>query len=210
MDLPADCTVARGTYTVRPVSAGMGLCRWLCTLRATYTVRGPVREGDQGPGPRRVAWLSFLALLRLRMAQSQIKLPPDPRANQNPPKAQNNINKQAFVGGTVGTTMARAQAILKSQDKAVADTRNAWLVDFSFDEGLYLDSKTTSFSATWRMVTPFNHILLNSGIWTKLEEKDGQGNNLWATSVRNINGAQSWLANKFDPKFDVIVDFGGP
>lgn len=203
MDLPPDCTVARGTYSVRPAKTGMGLVLWLCTLRATYTVRK-----DR---PRRVAWDAFLALLRLRMLHSQLGLIPALNGgNQNPARGAVKVLKTIAnpyqLGQEVG---AFWRGKLNAQNQAAAPARKAWLIDFSFDEGLYLDSKPTSFSASWRLVTIFSHILLASGLWTKLQEEDVQGNNLWATSMRNVSGSQSWLPNKLDPALDIIVDFGG-
>ncbi len=172
MDLPRDSAIARGTYSVRPAKAGMGLCLWLCTLRATYLVRA-----DR---PRRRAWRDFLALLRLRMTESRF----------------------GFIPGLAGNQ----EADRKNNQKV---DRNAFLIDFNFEEGMYLDSKATTFSASWRLVTTFSHILLASGLWTKLTEVGPPGgNNLWATSMRDISGATSWLANGLDPRLDVIVDFG--
>ncbi len=198
MDLPYDCTVARGSYSVRPAHAGMGLCLWLCTLRATYTVRA-----DR---PRRIAWLSFLALLRERMASSTLGNVPDLAAgNQAPRRGPLEV---AFKIATPLGAIELFNQLFKRQEKKVKSAQKAWLIDFSFDEGLYLDSKTSSFSATWRMVTTFSHVLLASGLWTKLPEKDDQNNNLWATSMRDVQGVQSWLTNRVDPKLDVIVDFG--
>lgn len=208
MDLPPGCTIARGTYSVRPSKAGAGLVNWLCTLRATYIVRGPFREGDPNAVPRRQAWVNFLALLRLRMASSQsVDIPQVQNGNQNP--APQRANLKTILVAPFRSMLAGTRKLLETQDKQVASSRNAWLVDFSFEEGLYLDSKTVSFSATWRLVVPFSHILLASGIWKKLPERDAQGNNLWATSIRAVSGAQSWLENRADPKLDIIVDFGG-
>ncbi len=199
MDVPPDCTIARGTYSFRPARTGMGLCLWLCTLRCTYTIRA-----DR---PRRVAWDSFLALLRLRMSQSQFGFIPRLDGDQNPGKGGAKRFLQPFPG--VREVTDRLRRALQLQNKEVAVARKAFLIDFSGDEGVYLDSKTTSFSATWRLVTVFSHILLASGLWTKLPEEDAQGNNLWATSMKDVQGSQSWLPNKLDPKLDLIVDFGG-
>ncbi len=203
MDLPIGCTIARGSYSVRPAKAGMGLCMWLCTLKATYTVRA-----DR---PRRIAWAMFLAMLRLRMSQSKLgNIPPLDGGNQNPGRGAVGALFPAVGAFLVGQEISKfVRDLIAKQNKPVAEARKAWLIDFSFDEGLYLDSKTTSFSATWRLVTTFSHILLASGLWKKLPEEDNQGNNLWATTVGNIQGSQSWLPNKLDPKLDVIVDFGG-
>lgn len=197
MDLPPLCTVARGTYSVRPAKAGMSLVTWLCTLRATYTVRK-----DQ---PRRIAWIAFLALLRQRMSASA-QQPKDNMTNQS---RQRGIVAAAVVAlPAAAVSFAQYLGILKSQNKSVADAIKPMLIDFNFDEGLYLDSKTTSFSASWRFVCPFSHILLASGLWSKVPEQDAQGENLWATSMSNVTGAQSWLKMKLDPKLDIIVDFG--
>jgi hypothetical protein len=83
-------------------------------------------------------------------------------------------------------------------------SQRALLIDFGFDEGMYLDSKTVTFHASWRLVTTFSHILLASGLWTKVDEK---GKVLWATTLAEVSGSQSWLPNKARP--DVIVDLGG-
>lgn len=201
MDLPPGCSLARGTYSVRPAKAGMGLCTWLCTLRATYTVRA-----DQA---RRVAWLAFLTMLRKRMRESKNGVIPKLDGEQNPLKVLIQKGVEGIIDSAGGTALGIFTKILKDQDKDALDGRKAWLIDFSFDEGLYLDSKTVSFSATWRLVTIFSHIMLASGLWTKLPEDDGAGNNLWATSMKDVSGSTSWLPNKLDPKLDVIVDFGG-
>lgn len=200
MDLPPNCNVARGSFNVRPAKAGMGLCLWLCTLRASYTVRL-----DR---PRGWAWNNFLSLLRLRMAQSYnaslgqgVQLPP------------------GFSG-----VRTIPRGLHPAVEQQLRRARYAWLIDFSFDEGLYLDSKTTSFSATWRLVTKFDAILEASGLWKKVDET---GNvivnrtttssgtpiavqNRWAVSMSDILGSKSWGPNKdaLDPTKDLIVDFG--
>jgi hypothetical protein len=205
MDLPIYCMVARGTYNVRPARAGMGLCSWLCTLRATYTIRADY--------PRRFAWFAFLHLLRERMAESSNSVIPKKDGDQNPKKG---AVKKAFHNafGNLGTAFDIWKALFGQQDKKIEDggekkKRTSWLMDFSFDEGLYLDSKMMSFSATWRINTVFSHVLLASGLWVKVEEKNIKGGNLWKTSVEDVSGSESWLANKLDPKLDIIVDFGG-
>ena len=200
MDLPPDCTIARGTYSVKPAKAGMGLVLWLCTLRTTYIVRA-----DR---PRRVAWFAFLALLRLRMAQSRhANIPGVQDGDQNPRDRVLRATQPPSAAPPGPRFWAEE---LGASGRIVSESRNAWLIDFSFDEGLYLDSKTVSFSATWRMVTTFSHILIASGLWKKLPEKDAQGRNVWAIAMRDVSGSQSWLPNRLDPRLDVIVDFGGP
>ena len=206
MDFPPGCTLARGSYNVRPARAGMGLCTWLCTLRATYTVR---RDW-----PRRTAWIMFLFLLRWRMLHSRFGLIPPPNGQQNPARPSFGAGfMQVITGLPPASSFEQPGTISRAVGNAItpnaaADSRKAWLIDFNIDEGLYKDSTTITFSATWRLVSLFNHILLASGIWSKVPEKDGQGSTYWATSMRFINGTNSWLNNKVDPTLDVIVDFG--
>jgi hypothetical protein len=216
MDLPVGCTQARGTYTVKPVKTGFGLVRWVCTLRVTYTVRKDLS--------RRFAYVSFLALMALRMRQATIYgelfspntpaggggafLQPSPvwqipgtNIGVGPPSLYNLLNNlnDAFnppVAGAVGNAPANQQ-------------RRALLMDFSIEEGLYSDSKTTTFSASWKMATTWQQLMLAAGVWRKLPETDMLGNNLWAISMRDVSGSVSWLTNTLDPAADVIVDFGG-
>ncbi len=193
MDLPFACNAARGTYNVRPAKAGMGLATWLCTLRATYTVV----LGQ----PRRMAWLAFLALLRKRMAESR-KAPN--LIEPTPPRGPKPVVLVDVLANTVATPVRVYNQIVSRQQKAVDTSRKAWLIDFSFDEGLYLDSKTTTFSATWKLVVGLSHVMLASGLWTKVE---GDNRELWATTIKTIQGVQSWLPDKMGT--DIIVDFGG-
>lgn len=212
MDLPADCTVARGSYNVRPARAGMGLVTWLCTLRATYTVRR-----DR---PRRTAWDAFLLLLRERMAASEIGglgLPNmaggNAAADQNPGFLASLARAaQVVLNGVISPVngnLLNYLNLLRAQNARVQASSRSWLIDFSFDEGIYLDSKTVSFSATWRLTTTFAYILQASGLWKKVAEQDARGNNLWAASMSTVQGSQSWLVNQLDPSLDVVVDFGG-
>lgn len=206
MAMPPDITIARGTYTFKPASTGLGLVKWLCTLSVTYTVA----KGR----PRRIAWLAFLALLRERMkAGNTFGSIPTPSGNQNPIPVDN----VALVAATpvavvvVGPLVAAAAAIGLWQNRTRAPEgppprkRNVFLVDLSGIEGLYTDAKTMTFSATWRLTTTFDTILLASGLWKKVP---AHSENAWATSMSGISGAQSWLRNNVDPADDAIVDFG--
>lgn len=215
MDLPPDCMLARGNYNVRPAKAGMGLTVWLCTLKATYTVKMNA--------PRRTAWAAFLTLVRLRMNSSFGFDPPKvdgtpeepgffPRffratGRALPGLALGLINPAAGLGLAVFGVATGG-----SEDKATTGVdnpnRKVWLVDFTVDEGLCLDSKTISFSASWRLIISFQHILMASGVWVKVPETDNVETNIWAASVKDVSGINSWLVNKLDPTLDVVVDFG--
>jgi len=204
MGLPANVTLARGSFNFRPNRSGMGLCQWLCTLRGTYTVRKDM--------PRRLAWLAFLALLRERMAASVYAVVPSvsATANQNPSTLSLIAQNTPFTAlGAINLSLAPARfaaSVLPQQNRPIQAARKAWLIDVSGDEGIYLDSKEMTFSATWRLVTTLSGILVASGLWRKVPQ---DGGNIWATSVRGISGANSWLINRLDPAGDAIVDFGG-
>lgn len=209
MDLPPLCTKANGSFSCRPAKAGMGLTTWFCTLKATYVVRNDLA--------RRNAWFLFMYLLRLKMLCSQQGLIPPLNGEQNPqrpPAAFNGLQvlrDAAFIPfvaleagfGHLGPGGQQPRQVPADQG------RRAWLIDFSFDEGMYQDSKTVTFSATWRLITIFSHILLGSGLWRKLSEVDDQGRRLWVTTMRDISLSRSWLPNQVDPAADVVVDFGG-
>lgn len=202
MEMPPSITVARGQFTFKPAKTGMGLANWLCTLTVTYTV--------PKTSPRRIAWLAFLALLRVRMQQGNLHgAVPPPQANQN------NILPRVIPELVLGPNPILGAADINwwrrmfgqqqgAQQGAIA-TRRVFLIDLSGTEGLYLDSKTVTFSATWRLTTVFSEILLASGLWKKVP---GHTENAWATSVRNISGYTSWLPNSLDPNTDAIIDFG--
>ena len=187
MDLPIDCTLAHGTFSCRPISAGPGLASWWCTLRASYVV-----AKDR---PRRVAWLAFLTLLRYRMFASHTVEMVQTRQGRA---------WDFLMDGTGRIKINPLQTITYNKIHTV-------LWDFSFEEGVYLDSKTTSFVATFKLIVPFEDLMKASGIWTKLRETvDGKpgGKSLWGASIKAPYTA-SWLPNQVDPEFDAIVDFGG-
>lgn len=197
MDLPPNCTVARGTYDVNPAKTGPGLALWICSLRVTYTLRKDIG--------RRQAYELFLALLRLRMAES---------SKGNIPKLKDKdqggikIPSPTLGLGGLGLLLSSIGMFKSKPVKEVEDVRKAILIDFRISEGLYLDSKNCTFFATWRMCTTLSHIIVASGLWRKLAEVDDKGNNLWATSMQDVMGEKSWLANRTDPNLDIIVDFG--
>lgn len=200
MGLPSDSMLARGTFTFRPLKSGLGLMNWICSLRVTYTIRK-----DQ---PRRLAWTAFLMLLRQRMAQSQAGNIPQGANGQNP----NGVNiPNAFFNGVVFGVLGPAaffQRNLQDQNQAVnrLNKRKCMLLDLSGEEGIYLDSKTTAFFASWRLITTLSSILAASGLWRQVPT---DGGNNWKQSVQDVSGAKSWLLNVLNPEDDIIVDFGG-
>jgi hypothetical protein len=203
MNLPPDVTIAHGSFETRPAKSGMGLCNWMCTLNVTYVVRK-----DR---PRRSAWTAFLALLRHRMFQSRHGLVPAPASAQN-----SNVATAVLALITPAGIAAPFGTALAAQSRGVVSSRKAFLLDFNFREGLYLDSKTITFSASYRLITMFSEILLASGLWKKVPETTAQGQNLWAISMQSgtnspqgMVGSQGWTRNALEARQDVIVDFGG-
>lgn len=197
---PPGMLVARGTASFSPQKSGPGFARWNCTLRATYTVP----NGQ----PRRLAWLAFLTLLRLRMSFGKgVAIPAVAGGNQNPPAP--NIGAQiALTVLTAGVgNLFQGIGRLQAQNRPVAATTSNFLIDYRCDEGLYLDSKTVTFSATWMQVATLDGILAASGTWRKVG--GAQDGKLWAASVSSISGWKSWLPNQLDPALNLIVDFGG-
>lgn len=199
MDLPPYCTVARGTYNVRPAKTGPGLALWLCTLQATYTLHAMA--------PRRQAYLLFLALMRLRMSEATSCNITD--MNNGDQQGKDHPIVDFFSNIREAVTFGVGKLIRGGFKQGDVNTiRKAILLDFNISEGLYLDSKTVSFSATWRITTTFSHILVASGLWTKIKETGADGRNLWSTSIGNYSGTTSWFTNRLNPNLDVIVDFG--
>lgn len=201
MDLPPNCPIARGNYDVRPAKAGPGLSLWMCTLRCTYILRNDIT--------RRQAYILFLALMRLRMAESEKgKFDNDePKVdNKDAPLKRLKFRPQVRPGGII-VLLQPEPAPAPALDNDLKD-RKANLIGFTISEGIYLDSKSVTFSATWKLSTSFSHILIASGLWTKMKEVDEKGFNLWATSMADVNRRKSWLTNRLDPALDVIVDFG--
>lgn len=215
MGMPPGCTKATGTMSVRNTGgltsgkSKLALNMWTCSLRATYTVR---RDQDQ-----RVAYFAFLSLLWYRMnASRNAKI--TPLAQPAPPQ-QPNAGAASTVLSSLGSLAAGAVLpgastvityanIFRSQKKPPPKTTRAiFLTDFGFDEGLYLDSKTHTFHASWWLVSDFTTILEATGAWNWMPLTIG--GNTWATSMQGFMGWRGVQANRLDPKTDFIVDFGG-
>lgn len=213
MGLPPGCTNARGTMSVRDVKLGKGAggvmtgVRWGVSLRATYTVRPDESQY--------IAALAFYALLWFRMQCSTYAIVPPEATKAN--AAQNpliNRPPQGPPAGNVGlaginpetNTVRIWNILLKNANPAPANKMAAILTGFSFDEGLYLDSKTITFQASWWVMTTFPALFRATGAWRWLE--GSAGGSLWAQSVSDIMGFRSWSKAELDPDFDAVVDLG--
>jgi hypothetical protein len=202
MGVPEGMLTARGNFTVKPEKTGplAGLVQWICTLRGTYTVP----KGQ----PRRLAYIAFTTLWNFRMRQSVLgSLPADIVLTQvqNAAHAAFAANAPEFFT-LFPDYQAAATAAQNAVNNSQAITRRALPLSFLIDEGIYLDSKTISFEASWRIITSFNNLIVATGLW---QSSGLEGGNRWATSVKNISGPFSWLDNSVDPAALAIVDFGG-
>ncbi len=127
--------------------------------------------------PRRQAMWLFLQLLQFRMNASQLGTHP------------------AFTGfETAGTTVHQSRQA------------QAMLSNFSFHEGLHLDSKIFTCDAQWALFTTFRSMLDATGVW---RWPATQRADIAAASLQDVAGWKSWLANSFNTAADIIVDFGG-
>jgi hypothetical protein len=209
MGLPAFISNARGVFSFRPLKTGLGgvgTCQWICSLRGTYTVI-PSQ-------PRRLAWAAFLSLLQFRMNRSRLGVFPgmdNPVAaaqNAPVPPAANFINNfVARLTGLPTNPLIEVARIYQNQTAAPVSTRPI-LIDFGGDEGLYLDSRTVTFHASWRLCSSLSTILAATGIW-----RDGgyTDRGLWSASMANVSGWSGALHAQLDPTAEVIVDLGfGP
>jgi hypothetical protein len=216
MGLPPGATSARGTMSVRPVKMGsagkvpMPLVTmiWAVSLRATYTIR---KDADQ-----RWALDAFYSLLWFRMHASKRGIIPGLNSPQNNPQQPDPI--RAGILGAIETVASSFLGIgflfgaLFNSAREEAGTDHAiMLTDFSFDEGLYLDSKTITFQASWWLTTTFSRIIQATGVWRWQPGSVGDAtSNVWAISMEKVMGWRSWLINPLDKNADVIVDMGGP
>lgn len=207
MALPRNAPIARGNFRVRNMEP-MNFIRWVCSLSATYVIRK-----DK---PRRWAWAAFVSLMNFRMRQSALGSLPTTGAgvkDQKPPPP-NGVNlagilfgldllgpvkDRLFDKGDIGGLLANvAKAQLGPLSKCVP-------VSFEFNEGLYLDSKTMSFSTEWWLLSTQEQLFPASGVW---QNEISAGPNAWRRTMKDIEGWRSWLANSIDPSANIIVDLG--
>jgi hypothetical protein len=216
MGLPPGATKARGRMSVRghPIAksaGGLGVfsgIAWTVSLTATYTVHKKF--------PRRTAAWAFYALLWYRMhASDGFPVPSTDNADNAPQQPARKVPffPTVFLPGApllltvAGLVELYQKAFNQVKNQPAAKKRAVLLTDFGFDEGLYEDSKTMTFNASWVLLTPFANILEATGVWRWLP--NSVGGPLWAASIQDVSGWRSQLAGRLDPRADVIVDFGG-
>jgi hypothetical protein len=221
MGLPPGAMKARGTMSVRPmrsVAVGGGKlpvlngCAWSCTLRATYTINKVY--------PRRSALWAFYSLLAYRLRSVANGVMPsiaDPAPAAPAPAAPaggffRGLAAQLLPGDAAFWLGANRQQVSNAQAGAGigaavgGNSRRAQLMDFSIDEGIYLDSKTMTCEASWWAITTFETLLTGTGLWRY--QRGTLGGAIAAASLENFSGWKSWLENDLDTLTEVIVDLG--
>ena len=179
--LPKNATDARGSYRVSSMP-GKGFVRWQASLRASYTIRKDV--------PRRTAYLLFIGLLRSRMSQAKRQFLPLI-------SAATTANFDIFTrGATAPIPGNNFQNVL-----------TCIMVSFSVDEGLYLDSKSVSFEATWTLASNLANMLQASGVWKAVPDTDWLR---WKTNIAPIMGPNNWDKVALNTIGDLIIDIGKP
>jgi hypothetical protein len=217
MGLPFGANTARGTMSVRDMKLGGGgnkvgasaLCTWAISLRCTYTIRP-----DFSP---RLAALAFWALWWFRMRSAFLgELPSLGTPNNLPQQPKPNLGHQIgeavvlslpVIGTAISGIAYYNQLFNQAKKEQQKKSTQAIPTGFGYDEGLYLDSKTITFQASWFLATTFSTLLRATGTWRWLPSSSG--GQMWASSIKDIAGWRSWLSNQLDPNADVIVDFGG-
>lgn len=222
MGNPAGVFSAKGEFSFKPSSVHRFLIstvRWTCNLRGTYKVPPPY--------PRRTAWIAFVSMWRFRMIQSQlggidangnIATPPvgaagavalnlDPRPVLDSQFLRSLLR---FYNDTGISSVFRGHFQPGAGGGSVAFNSNlqrAMPTKLMGYEGLYEDSDTVSFEAEWILLSSLERILLSTGMW---RWSGVEGGELYASSIRGLSGARSWLKNELDPSAAAIVDFGHP
>jgi hypothetical protein len=205
MGLPPWATQARGHFSVRPHKTGRSIVRWVCSMRCSYVIR---KDFD-----RNNAYRAFVSLLNARyLSYPKGHLPDIKESKEDEGENERNaIRKNLWpVLRGIASGIDSFEKIFGIQQKVIVTTTKknpptAWIYYFGLDEGLYLDSKTVTFEVNWMLLTTFSTLLKACGF---LQDSGIEGGNLWRTSMANITGHGSWLANQLKTGEDVIVDFG--
>jgi hypothetical protein len=219
--MPASAPNARGSFRFQPKDKDkLGLISWICSLRCTYTIDRRY--------PRRMAWFHFALMLWYRMTHSRIfGLIPSggagPTAAQiavsqrNAAQLLENVRSPAFTVAQATTQMESFLRVvsLLTRGFTAATASTALLINITGEEGLYLDGKTVTLEAQWRLFSDLDKILLATGFQRYLkpqavaaDRRYRGSNNTWAVSLQNVAGWQSWAPLGLDPAGSAIIDFG--
>ena len=225
MGTPVYCTKAKGQLSIRPRTGGPGgLSVWNCHLSASYTVRK-----DQ---PRRYAYLSFLLLLLDRMRQTQYAILPPLNTNEAAPQQQapSVLPSGQVQGSPAGTASAIYHLLFAQRNNPppasnqpgapnnAIDKRRAVLMHFSIQEGLFEDSRSMSFEASWFMAATLASMLAAAGVWRQVTHLPRQvtdvfaetDKTLWRTSMADIQGHKGHYFLQETKDNDLVIDLAIP
>jgi hypothetical protein len=215
---PAFMQTARGSYSVKQEKSGplAGAVKWICTLRATYVVPKGM--------PRNIAFRAFTALWAFRMAQAanspaiapkvlvlpfgipvQVGGAPAVVVNNFMPVVTIPGNPPQFNGAVANGFYNDVSRQINNIVGQAVVTAKCLPIQFSAEEGLYLDSRTVTFQASWRVLTSMRALLAATGMWARSSAEDRRS---WAQSIRPISGGKSWTECRLEPADALIVDFG--
>jgi len=227
MGPPLGILTAHGSMTCKPMKQINGIIgvRWLTTLKATYTIP----KGQ----PRRMAYVMFMSLWIYRMRQALNGVVQGTNVPVAPTPFQASAPWISTILSWVGVGPGAPPPVIPAPVQNIGPPigpgpnpvptvgppnpangggrgTQAMPINFSFEEGIYLDSKTVSFEASWIVTTTLSNLLAATGIWQSsgVEAQGPVACGRYATSIKNITGPVSWLPNPVDPASLAIVDFG--
>ncbi len=160
MGKPFHCSKANGSYSVRPILSKYGLIRWQSSLRCHYVVRKSF--------PRRSAYLAFLTIMQDRMSATRRGFVPPGFTPDNVPQQEGGRNFPgiAFLPNIADPSdMIGAYRSFESGPQPTNPNLVPILSNFGFEEGVYDDSKTVSFEASWEYSTTLRALIKVSGAW---------------------------------------------
>lgn len=214
MGLPVKCTKAGGSYNVSS-TGNVAAVQWSATLSASYTV--------VPTGPRREAYMRFLGLLldRIRHVDTNAI----PVVSLGGTSTATNLVGAALLFASGNTSGAALAAVspptqptvgvnvavnAQGQVVGVAGRKgNVIIRKFTINEGLYEDSKVSSFECNWTFCTTFPSIFAASGAWRPMADCAGQvnaaGQDVWVAEMASIVGYTSWYNYGFRPQAEVVI-----
>lgn len=148
---PAGVYTAKGNFSCRSANKSGGansLTQWICTLKGTYVV-------PKGR-PQRFAWRAFVTLLAERMyaCQNPANVPSVVNNTTDPPPQPSPLTQvvvqwSALFNAAIGPL---GVSTIQTSQPPPASTIRTFITSFDFDEGIYEDSRTVSFSCSWLLM----------------------------------------------------------
>ncbi len=210
MGPPFHSSKANGTYSVRPKSGkSAALTVWMATLRCRYVVRKSF--------PRRSAYLSFLTILQDRISASRFGfIPPGNNPGAQPQQQANRRIPNIAFNPNIPNPQDPTSAYSALYRRPIpADRSHAVILwNFGMEEGIYDDSKSVSFEASWQFSTTLRSLMQASGAWQMVTHDPALNTDnpldasktLWRRTMQDVTG---WTGNQAlpqSPKNDLVID----